>query len=169
MRKVVLPLTGAALVLAATTVQAIDTVNFNGDVVQSCTLSMSSSPLTVDMGKYLTSQFPTQNSSTDNKPFEINISGCANSRIALKWTGKTVPNNSDLLAVDGAVGVGIRVKDLDKNLSASFSQAPDDKMFITMPASGNYKFKLAAYYISYQNNVTAGSANASANVEIVYN
>ncbi|CCG88401.1 fimbrial protein [Erwinia piriflorinigrans] len=167
MRNVFLPLTGVMLVLTATCTLAVDTVQFNGLVEQACSLQIVGSP--VFMGNYPTSKFSARNTTTEYKNFSINISGCQKSRIALKWGGNTVINNADLLAVDGAKGLGIRIIDQKTNQRAIFNQDPTDNMYITMPDTGIYTFSLSAFYISFQDSVTAGPANASANVELVYN
>lgn len=173
MKKILLPLTGIVLMLANADVKAGTQLDFTATVVQSCTLSMSSSPLTVTMGKYPTSYFSHSGIQSPYKSFGIHISGCANSRIALKWTG-----NADnaagtglgpyTLAVDGAKGLGIRVTNLDTNLLSGFSIPLNPDVFITMPANGAYDFNMAAFYVSYQDSVIAGSANASATVEVTY-
>lgn len=165
MRKVFLPLTGVMLVLAVTCAQAVDTVQFSGKVYQTCSLKITGSP--VDLGTYPTSRFAQKDSSTETKPFTIDISGCANSSVSLKWSGNIVDGMPDLLKVDEAKGLGIRVIETkDPTHPYKFNSIADK--YITVQASGSAQFALGAYYISYQDGVTPGSANASANVELAY-
>ncbi|CAO95701.1 fimbrial protein [Erwinia tasmaniensis] len=168
MRNVLLSLAGVVLILVNTVSEASTQLNFTVNVIQSCTLSMSSNPLTVNMGKYPTSFFSKNGTSSPEKPFEIHISGCPNSKIALKWSGGIVTGNEYLLAVDGALGLGVRIINKPGNQFSTFTRVPNSDMFITMPDIGNYDFNLAAYYESYQDSVTAGPANASATVEVTY-
>ncbi|CCG88400.1 fimbrial protein [Erwinia piriflorinigrans] len=168
MKKVLLPLTWIVLMLANAGAEAGTQLDFTATVVQSCTLSMSSNPLVVDMGRYPTSYFPRASTYSPRKPFEIHISGCAKSKIALKWTGNIANGDQYLLAVNGAKGLGILVGDQDKNRLSTFTQTPQDDMFITMPDDGNYNFHMIAFYKSYLDSVTAGPANASATVEVIY-
>ncbi|CAO95700.1 fimbrial protein [Erwinia tasmaniensis] len=166
MRTFFLPL--AVMLLASACAQAADTVNFRGDIVQTCTLSMNSTPLVVDLGKYPTSFFSKSGTESPHKPFGIHISGCPNSKIALKWSGNVVSSYESLLAVDGAKGVGIIILDINKNNIYSFTQPPGENMFTQTSSLGVLDFQLAAYYYSYENSVTAGPANASVTVEVIY-
>lgn len=168
MKKVLLSLAGVVLILANTSVEAGTQLNFTTTIIQSCTLSMSSNPLTVNLGKYPTSFFSKSGTASPFKYFGIHISGCANSKISLRWSGNIANNYEYSLAVDGANGLGVMISDEIKNKLYSFTKAPGEEMFIDTDSSGNYDFKLAAFYYSYKDSVTAGSANASATVEVSY-
>lgn len=168
MKKVLLPLTGIVLLLANAGAEAGTQLDFTATVIQSCTLSMSSNPLLVDMGRYPTSFFSKASTRGSFKPFDIHISGCAQSKIAIKWSGNIANGDPYLLAVNGVNGLGVRVSDQVKGKLSIFNQNPQNDMFIIMPVNGNYDFHLAAFYESYFDNVTAGQANASATVEVVY-
>lgn len=168
MIKIVLPLAGIILALASSGSHAVDTVMFKGDIVQTCTLSMNTNPLVVEMGKYPTSFFSKKNTQSPKAFFNINISGCLKTKIALKMRGNTVNGFDSILSVSEAKGVGIVVYDVDKSNVYSFTQDPPASSFRETSDSGKLDFKLAAYYYSYEDNVTAGSANASVTVEVIY-
>lgn len=168
MKKVLLPLTGVVLMLANAGAEAGTQLDFNATVVQTCKLSMSSNPMQVGMGIYPTSYFSKALTGTPFKYFTINVSGCPNSKVALRWRGNIANGNEYLLAVNGgADGLGIVLSNENVHRRSGFVSTPGDDMFI-LPKDGSLDFNMAAFYESYKDIVSPGPANASATVEVVY-
>lgn len=178
MKKILLPLASAALVLMTMNAHATNgTVKFTGSIVKStCTVNSNDVNKEVFIGKYPTNAFSKMGDVTASKAFSINLANCDSGSYTLRFDGPTVAGNPNLLAVSAATGVGIEILDNnDKVLpinqssdtNTAWVDAKNDSKDASKP-NGTAVFNLKARYKSFNQTVTPGEANASSSFTIEY-
>lgn len=176
MKKVLLSVATAAMTLASVNAQATSgTVKFEGEIVKaSCQVTSATKDQTVSIGKYATTAFPKRGAVSASKAFTIALEKCDAGDYSLRFDGPTVANNSNLLAVSVAKGVGIEILDNNEKV-IPINQGADDTTtpWANLPATtaagtGTITYNLKARYKSYDDNVTVGKADASSTFTIEY-
>ncbi|CCG88398.1 fimbrial protein [Erwinia piriflorinigrans] len=183
MKRLLLPVAGAALVFAAVNAEADvvnnagGTISLTGSILQSsCTVDANDQTKPVVLGNYSTDTFKKTGDQTPDVPFTIKLTGCAKSagNYGLRFDGTTVNNNPNLLSagVGEALGVGVEFSGVGDKL-ITFNQAADEATW--QPASNaapgtpdTTTFNLKAHYKSFTDKVTAGDANATVKFVIAY-
>ena len=119
-------------------------VEFTGSITDSsCNVDSTSANQSVDLGKWASSYFTGAGSETTKTAFHIKVKDCPSTvtTVSVLFDGTRDTNNSDLLAINGtASGV----------------------------ATGTADLEFFADYVS-TSAVSAGSANGTANFNMVYN
>jgi P pilus assembly protein, pilin FimA len=169
-------LTVAAFIISASATSAYATngkVNFTGEIIEStCTVTSGDQNKDVFIGKYPTSAFTAVGDVTASKAFTINLEKCEAGDYSLRFDGATVAGNPNLLSVDNAGGVGIEILTNDEKTVPINQDADASSPWVTVAStsdnSGTAIFNLKARYKSFQDTVTAGTANANATFTIEY-
>ncbi|MGJ8513867.1 fimbrial protein [Carnimonas bestiolae] len=159
-----------ALVAAPQAMAAAGIVHFTGELVESaCNVSTDSRDQTVDMGRWPTSQFSKTGSVSAFKAFKINLSNCDEGSYTIRFDGSSPAGRPDLLALKsgGAEGVGIELLDLSNSVFP-IAQEISDPALVQVDENGNASVDVKARYKSYQDEVSAGRADADATFAIEY-
>lgn len=145
------------------------TVQFSGSIVNApCVVDIGGEGLSVDLGQYRAADFTTTGDVTSARTFNINLDNCATetySKAALSFNGTTAAGNNKALSVSGgAGGVGIQILKNNTALVVDGTESSVEQIFNT----GSNTIPFQAQYISLENTVTPGAANATANFTVTY-
>ena len=168
-----------ALMVSASAINAYadsGKVKFTGKIVEStCNVVSGDKDKEVFIGKYPTSAFVRSGDVTASKAFTISLEKCEAGDYSLRFDGPTVAGNPNLLSVDEATGVGIEILDNNEKLIPINQDSDADSPWVNITSTGGEDgqtgtatFNLKARYKSYDDKVTAGSANANATFTIEY-
>lgn len=168
-----------AFMVSATAVNAYadnGKVKFKGEIVKStCNVVSGDQDKEVYIGKYPTSAFTKTGDVTASKAFTISLEKCETGTYSLRFDGPTVAGNPNLLSVDQAGGVGIEILDNEEKIIPINQDSTTDSPWVNITStgtgedqSGTATFNLKARYKSFDDTVTAGSANANATFTIEY-
>ncbi len=150
-------------------------VNFTGTIVNTpCVVDNDDASQTVNLGQYRQDAFTGKSSVSSPVGFNIKLTGCAVEtfkNVSLTFTGITVPDEEKTLAPIAsqsgettANGVGIQILQNNKLVNVDGSKPTD----IVQLNEGNSTLRFQAQYIALADEVSAGSANASADFTITY-
>lgn len=147
-------------------------VEFSGEIVDSsCNVSTASKKQTVDLGRWAKTFFTGSGVETTKIPFTISVDNCPASvtTVAVLFTGVTDATDPTLLALNtGSVATGVGIK----LYQAGSTPTPISLGSVSAAenvVSNKADLKFMADYISTTGNVTAGSANGTADFLMVYN
>lgn len=150
-------------------------IEFSGSITDtSCNIDSTSANQIVDLGKWASSYFTGAGSETTKTAFHIKVKDCPATvtKVSVLFDGTRDSNNSNLLAVNGgAQGVAIKLYEDDKATSINLGTESKDQAVIAGTSgsnSGTADLEFFADYIS-TSAVSAGSANGTANFNMVYN
>lgn len=142
------------------------TITFTGTIVAStCALDTTAQNKQVELGDYSTNAFAAAGATVAAKDFTIDLTGCdENSGAAtIAFSGNTA-NDTTLSTTGGAKGVGIQILQDGAPLKL-------DGTTVSKPislVSGVNPLPFSARYISLDDKVEAGGANATANFTVFY-
>lgn len=150
-------------------------VNFAGTIVNTpCVIDNDDASQTVNLGQYRQDGFNGKDSVSSPVGFDIKLTGCATEtfkNVSLTFAGITVPDEEKILAPVAsqsgqttATGVGIQILQNSKLVNVDGLKATD----IIKMNEGDSTLRFQAQYIALADEVTAGSANASADFTITY-
>jgi major type 1 subunit fimbrin (pilin) len=150
-------------------------VNFAGTIVNTpCVIDNDDASQTVNLGQYRQDGFDGKDSVSSPVGFDIKLTGCATETFknaSLTFDGNTILDEEKILAPVAsqsgqtiATGVGIQILQNNKLVTVNGSKATDAIKL----NEGDSTLRFQAQYIALANEVTAGSANASANFTITY-
>ena len=150
-------------------------VEFTGSITDSsCNVDSTSANQSVDLGKWASSYFTGTGSETTKTSFHIKVKDCPSTvtTVSVLFDGTRDSNNSDLLAINGtAKGVAIKLYEDDKSTPVELGDVSRGHS-VTAGASGTTTgtadLEFFADYVS-TSAVSAGSANGTANFNMVYN
>ncbi len=135
--------------------------------VISCSIKDGISSYDVTMGDWYDTQFTTIGSTNGLTNIPITLTCIPGMNIKAKVTGLSEGANNNILSLNGsdkATGIGIQI--LDKNnIPVIFEQDIDIQNKVP---NGDYMFNWKARYIKTATNITPGTANATASVNIRY-
>ena len=160
---------GLLSVSASQALAADATVNFSGTILQeACSVATSNNTVNVQLGTFGIAQFPTVGTTTLPVPFSINLTGCPASggptAALVTFSGAADAAGDLALTGGGSTGVSINIKKADgTNIDIN---SADSGIALTSAATQQLNF--TANYISTSAAVTAGQANAVAQVNISY-
>lgn len=150
-------------------------IEFSGSITDtSCNIDSTSANQIVDLGKWASSYFTGAGSETTKTAFHIKVNDCPATvtKVSVLFDGTRDSNNSNLLAVNGgAQGVAIKLYEDDKATPINLGTESKDQAVIAGTSgsnSGTADLEFFADYIS-TSAVSAGSANGTANFNMVYN
>ncbi|WP_046853537.1 fimbrial protein [Raoultella planticola] len=150
-------------------------IEFSGSITDtSCNIDSTSANQIVDLGKWASSYFTGAGSETTKTAFHIKVKDCPATvtKVSVLFDGTRDSNNSNLLAVNGgAQGVAIKLYEDDKATPINLGTELKDQAVIAGTSgsnSGTADLEFFADYIS-TSAVSAGSANGTANFNMVYN
>lgn len=150
-------------------------IEFSGSITDtSCNIDSTSANQIVDLGKWASSYFTGAGSETTKTAFHIKVKDCPATvtKVSVLFDGTRDSNNSNLLAVNGgAQGVVIKLYEDDKATPINLGTESKDQAVIAGTSgsnSGTADLEFFADYIS-TSAVSAGSANGTANFNMVYN
>lgn len=150
-------------------------IEFSGSITDtSCNIDSTSANQIVDLGKWASSYFTGAGSETTKTAFHIEVKDCPATvtKVSVLFDGTRDSNNSNLLAVNGgAQGVAIKLYEDDKATPINLGTESKDQAVIAGTSgsnSGTADLEFFADYIS-TSAVSAGSANGTANFNMVYN
>ena len=150
-------------------------IEFSGSITDtSCNIDSTSANQIVDLGKWASSYFTGAGSETTKTAFHIKVKDCPATvtKVSVLFDGTRDSNNSNLLAVNGgAKGVAIKLYEDDKATPINLGTESKDQAVIAGTSgsnSGTADLEFFADYIS-TSAVSAGSANGTANFNMVYN
>lgn len=150
-------------------------IEFSGSITDtSCNIDSTSANQIVDLGKWASSYFTGAGSETTKTAFHIKVKDCPATvtKVSVLFDGTRDSNNSNLLAVNGGVqGVAIKLYEDDKATPINLGTESKDQAVIAGTSgsnSGTADLEFFADYIS-TSAVSAGSANGTANFNMVYN
>lgn len=150
-------------------------IEFSGSITDtSCNIDSTSANQIVDLGKWASSYFTGAGSETTKTAFHIKVKDCPATvtKVSVLFDGTRDSNNSNLLAVNGgAQGVAIKLYEDDKATPINLGTESKDQAVIAGTSgsnSGTADLEFFADYIS-TSTVSAGSANGTANFNMVYN
>ena len=151
-------------------------VEFSGEIVDSsCNVSTASKKQTVDLGRWAKTFFTGTGVETTKTPFTISVDNCPASvtTVAVLFTGVTDATDPTLLALNTgsvATGVGIKLYQAGSTPTPiSLGSVCALPISAENVVSNKADLKFMADYISTTGNVTAGSANGTADFLMVYN
>ncbi|WP_421512190.1 fimbrial protein [Enterobacter sp. JS8-1] len=147
------------------------TVEFTGSIKENtCVLNSSSVGQVVPLGEVESSVLSTQGSVSQAKKFSIKLDQCNLASASITFSG--IPEKDDVLRVTGtgtvADGVGIQILDIDNNATPLKIDGSSPSALKTVGAGGFDEFYLAARYIAFSNNITAGEANGTVSFTVKY-
>lgn len=153
---------------------AAGTVNFTGEIIDAaCTVDVGSQNQTVELGKYLKTEFTAAGDKTAATKFNIVLKDCPETVTSAKvrFDGTPDATNSNLLAIDGsqsgaATGVAINLMSADK---ADLPLHGTNGYTYNLVSDADNTLPFFAQYQSTADSVTAGPANSVANFSVVYN
>lgn len=169
--QLVLALTAVAGFAAATNAHAAaGTVTFQGEIVESaCSVTDDTKDQTVLLGKWPTTTFAAVGDTSGAKAFQIKLEKCDAGNYTLRFDGNYPSGHPELLAVTGgATGVGIEILDNNGNTFPLAQDVDSNEAIIVVDDSGSATADLKARYKSYEETVTAGEADSTANFSIEY-
>lgn len=150
-------------------------IEFSGSITDtSCNIDSTSANQIVDLGKWASSYFTGAGSETTKTAFHIKVKDCPATvtKVSVLFDGTRDSNNSNLLAVNGgAQGGAIKLYEDDKATPINLGTESKDQAVIAGTSgsnSGTADLEFFADYIS-TSAVSAGSANGTANFNMVYN
>lgn len=150
-------------------------VNFTGSITDtSCNIDSTSANQSVDLGKWASSYFTSAGSETSKTSFHIKVKDCPSTvhSVSVLFDGSRDTNNSNLLAINGtAHGVAIKLYEDDRSTPVNLGAVSHPQNVTgatTGSATGAADLEFFADYVS-TGTVTAGSANGTANFNMVYN
>ena len=150
-------------------------IEFSGSITDtSCNIDSTSANQIVDLGKGASSYFTGAGAETTKPAFHIKVKDCPATvtKVSVLFDGTRDSNNSNLLAVNGgAQGVAIKLYEDDKATPINLGTESKDQAVIAGTSgsnSGTADLEFFADYIS-TSAVSAGSANGTANFNMVYN
>ena len=150
-------------------------VIFNGSITDSsCNVDSSSNGQKVDLGKWASTYFTSTGFETTKTPFHIKVKDCPSTvtSVSVLFDGTRDTHNSDLLAINGtASGVAIKLYEDDKSTPVDLgavSRGHSVTAGASGAATGTADLEFFADYVS-TSAVSAGSANGTANFNMVYN
>ncbi|WP_251928421.1 fimbrial protein [Raoultella planticola] len=150
-------------------------IEFSGSITDtSCNIDSTSANQIVDLGKWASSYFTGAGSETTKTAFHIKVKDCPATvtKVSVLFDGTRDSNNSNLLAVNGgAQGVAIKLYEDDKATPINLGTESKDQAVIAGTSgsnSGTADLEFFSDYIS-TSAVSAGSANGTANFNMVYN
>lgn len=151
---------------AASTTQLVLTGNLT---MSSCGVLESEKDKKIDMGVVQTKAFQHAGSTSVLVPITLNLANCAGGVVNVSFSGAGDASNRDLLALDTIANqsknLAIEIRDTDKSrLALGKTSKP-----LLADVDGNISAIFYANYISTADDVTAGSANATASFTIEYN
>ena len=150
-------------------------VEFTGSITDSsCNVDSTSANQSVDLGKWASSYFTGAGSETTKTAFHIKVKDCPSTvtTVSVLFDGTRDTHNSDLLAINGtASGVAIKLYEDDKSTPVDLgavSRGHSVTAGASGAATGTADLEFFADYVS-TSAVSAGSANGTANFNMVYN
>nr|WP_228705051.1 fimbrial protein [Klebsiella michiganensis] len=150
-------------------------VEFTGSITDSsCNVDSTSANQSVDLGKWASSYFTGAGSETTKTAFHIKVKDCPSTvtTVSVLFDGTRDTNNSDLLAINGtASGVAIKLYEDDKSTPVDLgtvSRGHSVTAGASGAATGTADLEFFADYVS-TSAVSAGSANGTANFNMIYN
>jgi len=150
-------------------------VEFTGSITDSsCNVDSTSANQSVDLGKWASSYFTGAGSETTKTAFHIKVKDCPSTvtTVSVLFDGTRDTNNSDLLAINGtASGVAIKLYEDDKSTPVDLgavSRGHSVTAGASGAATGTAALEVFADYVSTSAH-SAGSANGTANFNMVYN
>ncbi|MCT4714799.1 fimbria assembly protein [Enterobacteriaceae bacterium H18W14] len=143
-------------------------IELRGNVVDySCYVETGDDNKTVQLGTWPTRQLRTTGSTTQSMPFTLKLKGCPPGSVSITFTGKSVADNPDLLALNatsGATNIAVELRNEDKTRLALESASKD----VTADVNGNAALTFFANYIALADNPQPGRADAEATFMINY-
>lgn len=150
-------------------------VNFAGAIVNTpCVIDNDDASQTVNLGQYRQDAFTGKLSVSSPVGFDIKLTGCATETFknaSLIFAGITVPDEEKILAPIAsqggqitATGVGIQILQNSKLVNVDGLKETD----VVKLNEGDSTLRFQAQYIALADEVTPGSANASADFTITY-
>ncbi|PHM49940.1 fimbrial adhesin protein precursor [Xenorhabdus miraniensis] len=128
--------------------------------------SLQEKNIRISMGKIGSSQFSGINSTAGERHFDIDLACNANVPIELVWSPIIQGKAGDVLGLDhdrnSASGIGLQVLYQDQPIVFNTSVKLGNSM------NGIYSIPFKARYIQTDNHITAGKANATATLNLVY-
>lgn len=149
-------------------------IQFTGTITDtSCNVDTAHTDEHVRLGTWASSYFTAAGIETNKQPFHISVKDCPDSvkKVAVRFDGKTVENDKNLLAInDGpgtATGVAIQLYEDDQQQKVTLGQVT--KEYDVKPGDSDTELTFYADYHATSDEVTVGEANASVNFNMVYN
>ncbi|CNE15076.1 fimbrial protein [Yersinia nurmii] len=167
-------LASAAFASFSSAANAADgTINFTGTVIaEACTVSPASAGQTVALGNVSAKAFPSIGATAMPTKFDITLTSCPESvtKALVKFDGPFAENNTNLLALTTgagvATGLGIAIYEADGTTLIPMT-APSAQKAVAKGV--NPVFSYIAKYMSTNDIVTTGPANAVTQFSISYN
>lgn len=130
-----------------------------------CTVVATNNNIDVKLGKWATSSVKNVGDRTRSIPFSVQLKDCGTS-ISVSFNGAADLKQPELLALEqGTTAKNVAVEILDQNLK----RVPVNTLTIPIKTTNSsVTLNFFANYYTTQANVTAGSANAVANLVISY-
>ncbi|MEL4016775.1 fimbrial protein [Dryocola clanedunensis] len=138
---------------------------------RTCVVSAGSESLVVTLGNVNSARFNGAGSGSRYEPFTLTLEKCGSvaSNVSVTFNGTADSRDPQLLAVaaaaDRATGVGIAIYDRDKNLLPINTEGESTAL---TPGQAKVTLEFYARYLANGEEVTAGSANASATFMLNY-
>lgn len=145
------------------------TINFTGKIVEStCTLDEASKGQHVDLGTVSANAFSAENTTNEGTHFSIGLADCSTDtyyKAKIKYHGDTVVGKNQVLSVTGgATNIGLQILYRDTPLELDGTESTS-----TIPLNdGPNRIWFLARYISLDNVVGVGDANANVNFTVSY-
>ncbi|WP_241627658.1 fimbrial protein [Rosenbergiella epipactidis] len=159
-----------ATTFASMSTYAANSVNFVGNVYNTaCTLTVGNTG-SVQMGNVLTGDFTAAGDTTRDVEFPVTFSGCPNAipNAQIKFDGSADSVNSNLLAINTgtgmAKGLGIAIYEKNKTQILPLGTFSSSISLTGGGATANF----VAKYMATSSTVSAGGANATANITVIY-
>ncbi|CAM3579469.1 putative major fimbrial subunit LpfA [Klebsiella spallanzanii] len=150
-------------------------VEFTGSITDSsCNVDSTSANQSVDLGKWASSYFTGAGSETTKTSFHIKVKDCPSTvtTVSVLFDGTRDTNKTNLLAINGtAKGVAIKLYEDDKSTPidlGSVSRGQSVTAGATGTTTGTADLEFFADYVS-TSAVSAGSADGTANFNMIYN
>lgn len=151
------------------------TIQFTGSIVNApCVIDNNSASAVVNLGQYRVDSFSGSGTTSSPVDFNIDLIDCSvdtYSKAAVTFNGVTIDGNNKVLALTArqaadttAGGVGIQILQDSEALPVDGTTASTLKSFTEEGVS----LRFQAQYLALAENVTPGSANASADFTITY-
>jgi len=136
-------------------------------VDRTCTVAPESQNINVALGTWGTKNMMNVGDKTRSIPFVIHLSDCSAKNVSVSFKGIPDKNDAQLLALsDDSTATNIAIQILDQNrqlLPIETFTKP-----IAVDNNKNLQLNFFAHYITTGKNVTAGTANATANFVLNY-
>lgn len=147
-------------------------IHFQGQFIETtCTVETNNSNKnegTVQLGSWLVNTFTNVGEETDATPVNVSLSGCPATlgKARVTFEGTADATNTDLYKVSEATGVGIGLS-ADANSKNYFTPNSEVEGITLQNNQGNKTYY--ARYVTTDDAVTPGAANADVTVTIQYN